>query len=645
MANKLYNEASVQSIANSLRLKRDGNSETYTIGEMSDSLLSLPFGNIPSYHITEARRVIQKIAELKKEYPRHIVFGTISDNHVDKTNADSMRSARHAVYALETVGVLACDFIANLGDNISAGSGYDSDTTLADAMYMEESSRYALTNAQKSFNLIGNHDKSNSTEKLFGIIGKYNEFDVSAPTQIRGFGYKDFEDKYVRVITLNTCDYWNSIGGNGMSYEQKVFLMEALDLSDKTNYANWTIIVLSHIPLDFLGGDYNKGADLKAILKAYNDGTTVSISVNSNYASKQNESNKYSGTLSYNYAGKNSPKIINIHGHIHTNKYGKLKFIDDNTELNMTRISTSNSSFTGNASTDRYTEYGDYSITKEEANKIAKVAGTKADTSATFYFFDLDNQIIHCIGYGADIDRTVIYKDAVLYAVTYDLDSGVTINDTSDLVVEGASLSRTLTLRDQYYAYQSVKVTMGGVDITSSAYSNGKITISKVTGNVSITVSTVDNYVPVWDIGNRTAVTTLYKVASNTAELSRHNYYWGAASTGAILNNRVASCRTSGNDVTFTMTEKSIGIGIPYHLEPNASYIFSATSSVKGRIRYCVLNADGSSADVSEYGGSGTTHSLTFTAPADKTKWVMLILDAYTANEEVTYTNISLTNK
>lgn len=648
MANVLYEETSVQSIADAIRLKRDGSSDTYTIGQMDDGVLNLPMGNIPSYHREEAGRVVKKILELKSLYPNNIVFGTISDNHVDKTNASAMTSARHAVYALEAVGGMACDFVANLGDNV-VGTNIDNDTDYANAVYMENASRYAMSNLT-AYNLVGNHCKSNNTQKIYDLIGKYNSFDAYGTTQIRGFGYKDYPTKKVRVICLNTCDYWNGQGGNGMSYEQKDFFMKALDLSTKSEYEKWTIIVLSHIPLDFLGGDYNKGADLKSILKAYNDGSSVSIAVNSSYASAQNESSKYSGTLTYNYSGKNVPKVINVHGHIHTNAYGKLTFIDDNTELNIHRIATPNSSFSGNASTDRYTAYGNYSITASEANKIKKVANSKSDTSATFYFFDLDGQIVYAIGYGADIDRTVPYDDRQTYTVTLNL-TNVTASNTSTFVFVDEVYNNTLTA-DAGYTLGTVTVTMGGVDITSSVCDGGVIKISEmdadrntITGDIIITATAIEEaYIPSWDIANRTAVTDMYKGASATKALDRHHYYWGAYDTGAIFNVNIASCSVSGNDVTFTPTgDKTAGIGVPFHLEAGASYTFSATASVKARLRWSVLNADGTTTNSSAYSSSGTDLSVTFTAPADETMWVMLILGGYTADQEVTFTNITLT--
>ena len=491
MANKLYNESSVRAIANALRLKNDASSDVYKIAEMENGVLSLPFSNIPSYHYAEAGRVIKRILELKSTYPNHICFGTISDNHVDIANANSLTSVRHASFALEAVGAMSgCDFVANLGDNIHGNAGVDDDESYSEALYMENSSRYALT-SQVGFSLVGNHDKSSSTQRLYDLMGKLNDFDNYGTTKIRGYGYKDFTEKKVRVICLNTTDYWNVIGGNGMSYEQKDFFMKALDLSTKTDYADWTIVVLSHIPLDFLGGDYNKGSDLKAILKAYNDGTTATITVNSTYAGYQNESNVYSGTLTYNYSGKNAPRVINVHGHIHTNKYGKLKFIDDNTELDMVRIATPNSSFSGNAGTDRYTSYGDYSITTTEAAKIAKAANSKRDTSATFYFIDLDKQVIHSIGYGADIDREVVYSTAQTYTVTLNL-TNVTASNTANRVFASDIYSNILTA-DEDCTLDTVVVTMGGVDITSSVYGgNGVIKIAQVVDGVNNIIITGD---------------------------------------------------------------------------------------------------------------------------------------------------------
>lgn len=603
MANKMYEEDSVKAIADVLRLKKDGSSETFTIGAMDDGVLSLPLGGVPNYHREEARRVVEQLIDLKTKHPNNIIFGTISDNHVDKTTASTMTSARHAVYALEAVGSMVCDFIANLGDNV-VGKDIDNDTDYANAVYMENVSRYAMSNLT-AYNLVGNHCKSNSTQKLYDLIGKYNVFDVYATTKIRGFGYKDYTDKKVRVIVLNTCDYWNGQGGNGMSYEQKDFLMKALDLSAKNNYSEWTIIILSHIPLDYLGGDYNKGADLKAILKAYNNGTTASITVNSSYAKAQGEASKYSGTLTYNYSGKNAPRVINIHGHVHTNCYGKLTFIDDNTELNMVRMATPNSSFNGNCGgTSRYPTEGNYSTDKDE---VKKSANSKADTSATFYLIDLDEQKIYAVGYGADIDRTVIYRAVNTYKITLNL-TNVTASNMATSIAEDDIYNNTLTA-DSGYTLDSVKVTMGGVDITSDVYSKGIIKISApdrfgniITGDITVTA-----------IASMPLVTETI-----TPHIAPRSTWYNGLNSGTLTlnssNMEAALGTATANSYSFTDRNSKVFYLMPIDSKYcRATLNYSATDGLAVRYYLQVIKDNGGTFSSVATVGKGTNNVITWT--------------------------------
>ncbi|MBQ3178191.1 MAG: CotH kinase family protein [Clostridia bacterium] len=81
------------------------------------------------------------------------------------------------------------------------------------------------------------------------------------------------------------------------------------------------------------------------------------------------------------------------------------------------------------------------------------------------------------------------------YSVTNNL-FGVTNSNTSASVTEGASYEATLTAKDGYTLEgATVTITMGGVDITSTVYSDGVITITNVTGNIVIAVAAVDTSV------------------------------------------------------------------------------------------------------------------------------------------------------
>lgn len=692
MVKKLYKVEEVRAIADALRLKKDGSVKTYTTRQMGDGVLLTPFCNIPNYHYAEAGRVVRKILDLKEKYPKHIVFGTISDNHINTAKASTMESVRHAVFALENVGAMAqCDFIANLGDNIEGNTGIDGTdhpVGFNNMVYMERISKYALT-SRKAYNLVGNHDKSNNTEKLFEFIGAYNNFQNHGNTQMRGYGYDDYKDQKVRVICLNTCDYYNAQGGNGMSYEQKEWFMKALDVSEKEESEKWLIVVLSHIPLDFFappdsdgnyrGGDYNKGTDLKAILSAYNNGGTVNIACNYAYAKAQHELGSeadawgaYEGkTITYDYDGRNSAKVVNIHGHIHNNKYGQLKFIDnpDNpVELNMIRIATANSA--GEPDEAKYTAYGEYDITREDASKIEKVANSKKDTSATFYFIDLQNQVIYSIGYGADIDRTIpIDTTKPTYTITYNLEN-CTSSETTTTVVEGSEYTTIIKANEGCILTDDVSIIMNGVDITNNGnsdetpvydYDNGVINIESVSGNLVITIKAVDNYVPAWDISKRDSYTNeKSRQDFSTENMSRHYYYLGTASDKEGMKYFKPEFLTQhdidDNDIHFTSTEQNVGIGLPF-LNMQGSYQFSGNVKVNdysggssrrlGIIYVDYFDSEGNRIEYEELKTEYTTETSSsfefdITVP-ENTTWTIITPCAQKADDNVSYTNLTLT--
>lgn len=73
------------------------------------------------------------------------------------------------------------------------------------------------------------------------------------------------------------------------------------------------------------------------------------------------------------------------------------------------------------------------------------------------------------------------------YTIVWNL-SKVTSTSSRSRIPEGQSLTATLSA-ETGYSMTSVVVLMGGVDITSTAYSNGQISIASVTGNVIISAS------------------------------------------------------------------------------------------------------------------------------------------------------------
>ena len=75
------------------------------------------------------------------------------------------------------------------------------------------------------------------------------------------------------------------------------------------------------------------------------------------------------------------------------------------------------------------------------------------------------------------------------YTVTYTLKSGITSTNKRTAIVEG--MSYKTTLKGETLATDTVTITMGGTNITATAYTaeTGVVKIDKVTGNIVITVS------------------------------------------------------------------------------------------------------------------------------------------------------------
>ena len=78
---------------------------------------------------------------------------------------------------------------------------------------------------------------------------------------------------------------------------------------------------------------------------------------------------------------------------------------------------------------------------------------------------------------------------------TYTIENNLTYcsNDNSVTTIDKGNSYTCRIIAQSGYVISTVSVTMGGTDITSSAYSNGIITINSVTGNIVITaVCTID---------------------------------------------------------------------------------------------------------------------------------------------------------
>lgn len=481
MSKKLYEESSIRDIANAIR-EKNGTTTKYKVAEMGAAVTALPnedtitHADIPSYVKAEALAVAEKVKAVMEA--DSIVFLAISDLHHTGPQVDNWQTNINAgnLHACQALKVLSyslpqIDFACMLGD-VTFGNAKTT-TQLMQQQFNQINGW--LGEAWKNIpqlRTVGNHDTGEystlvGAQFLKANIWKYNEGAVYGSEEY-GYCYRDFAEKKLRVICLNTCE-GETVSGESAAYccspEQLLWFAQTLyAVGSKADAAQWGIIVLGHYPLD-LGGAYPTGN----IVKAYVAG----------------ESTVQNG-VTVNFSGHNAAKfIMNVHGYNHCFQFGKLHSVANGqgTEFDAWRMCTPNACFYRNNSgvvTMNGISFGDPA-------PHDKTAGTGKDTAFNVNVINPSEQVLYSFCYGAGIDRTIGYAATVYHSITNTLTNVTTSNDAV-AAEDGTAYSATITAADGY-TMSSVTVKMGGTDITSTAYNSdtGVVSIAAVTGDVVIT--------------------------------------------------------------------------------------------------------------------------------------------------------------
>lgn len=481
MSKKLYEESSIRDIANAIR-EKNGTTTKYKVAEMGAAVTALPnedtitHADIPNYVKAEALAVAEKVKAVMKA--DSIVFLSVSDFHHTGAQVDNWQTNINAgnLHACQALKVLSyslpqIDFACMLGD-VTFGNAKTT-TQLMQQQFNQINGW--LGEAWKNIpqlRTVGNHDTGEystlvGAQFLKNNIWKYNESAVYGSEEY-GYCYRDFAEKKLRVICLNTCE-GETVSGESAAYccspAQLLWFAQTLyAVGSKADATQWGIIVLGHYPLD-LGGAYPTGN----IVKAYVAG----------------ESTVQNG-VTVNFNGHNSAKFIaNVHGHNHCFQFGKLHSVANGqgTEFDAWRMCTPNACFYRNNSgvvTMNGISFGDPA-------PHDKTAGTGKDTAFNVNVINPSEQALYSFCYGAGIDRTIGYAATVYHSITNTLTNVTTSNDAV-AAEDGTAYSATITAADGY-TMSSVTVAMGGTDITSTAYNSdtGVVSIAAVTGDVVIT--------------------------------------------------------------------------------------------------------------------------------------------------------------
>lgn len=607
MAQKLYEETSVQNIANAIRLK-NGKSSTMKIADFATQIYGIPqrpTESIPSYVREEAKRLALVVKSHQSN--NSVSFICVSDTHdAQQTIGENVAIRDCALGAYLVKQLVPIDFGIMLGDYIMAHVNVDNGSAVKaqfiNAMRYVSYFADAMTQGNHDNGMAGlTDDFIFTTDALYARIGS-NAINVTRPTMEvdRGYYYFDVPDKNFRVIVLNTNDFkgiafkphttsgtYND--GHRVSVPQLQWFSEIL----ASIPSGYRFIVCSHEPIHWFDYKYtdanntiwDMAQNWRTILDAYCSGTSYSFTqdgqtVSGNFASSHN------GICCGTY-----------HGHTHNfidGRYGDSQIV---------RCSTPNAC---NGRTNEYgsaSSYGQsfaekYGELDESGNRVTayfKTAeGTTKDTAFVVNTIDFDDMILYSDYYGAGRNRVISLGEVVKYSVTSTIGEHITTTTIPTLVDNGSSLSINLTLDEGYSA--NVLVTMGGVDVTSTVYSNNVINIASVTGDVVITATALfsGNYVPVvgftddarWSAGDGSIRTNV---------------------SGHVAVNEINFNRATGSTVKFKLS------GIEWDKDSNCVFVATKDGTFKGAF---YLN---SSNGVSAYGVTVTHNDdnlvVTFSDP------------------------------
>lgn len=563
MAKYLIQDTTLTNIANAIR-EKSGTTASIFPDNMPAQIRSIQTTSsdttgIPDDIVAEANRVANGM--ISKMGANSLTFIAMSDTHEkspsDDTNASNLekisRGNRNAGQAAKLISdKIPLDFFAHLGDFSWGGPA----TTVEDGVNSICKVREYISdvaNDNETFFTPGNHDNLRAS---YSVNNEYVPHNVLSGL-IGDYCYKDFDNKKVRVICLNTADNSYDISyGERVSGEQLQWFCQALDLSAKSNAADWGIVILSHHPLDWC---YIKPA--ANILAAYLAGANYSAT--------------HDGVVvSYNFSGKNAAKIIaQFHGHVHGFKVDYINDFRSGTAV----PTTVNRLGIPNACYERTNEYGENGKTEWDGIEFGQPEisyektddGTGKNTAFCLVSIDLDNEIIYADCFGAGYDRVISYAVEIpeTYSITNNLTNATTSNSISS-IIEGSNYTATITASSGYLV-NTIKVTMGGTDVTSTAVSGNNISIENVTGDIVITVTTKvdDSDISITNnltnISNNNSSASIKKGESYMATLTANSGYGissvvvtmgGTDITSAVYSDGVINIPSVTGNVVITAT-------------------------------------------------------------------------------------------
>lgn len=480
-------------IADAIR-KGTGQNGTIADTEMPFSISEIDttgYGKLPSYWKNAVNTAISTIRGLQADSNNIPLFAYFSDCHI-RPNATTPNPCNTGILSAMVMNACQIPFAMCCGDSArSDGNGLTEESQMVDC-FDAANRNFAPVGWHRLLQTQGNHDGSWGTAngkayayqmdsaQLYDYIYRKQE---ATSNHVFGGGdksyfYVDDTEHKIRIIMLNSlwCEMPYNADGTAAFDRQHYFGYGQAQLTWLATTAlnvesDWVIFIGTHVPpLDMYRGEsyqeyrtkWTRDIELlRGILSAYENKTTYSGSYTKNTSRGEGDWANVSVSVNFSGALGRIAGFFCGHCHVDTINTGDLPF----------PVIT-------------ITSDGDISYDGTEENRVL---GTDNEHAIDFVTINKVTQSVTLTRLGVGASRAYSYKGIVLYAVSNNLTNVTTSNSVAS--VEGdTAYTATLTVKDGYEKL-TVSVKMGGVDITSTAYSNGVVNITKVTGDIVITAS------------------------------------------------------------------------------------------------------------------------------------------------------------
>lgn len=520
MAHVIITEQYLTDIADAIRAKL-GVSDTYLPSEMSDAIESISGGSAselvdnPEYFYSECVDTARKIDALRNNHTFVMYF--ITDSHVYTSN-NNLQYLDVQLASMNAVAKMIKPDLVVHGGDMTNGSETKA-TTIAFTDHIVKCLREIGGN--NAHILIGNHDgntvqptgRDNETERIteaemLTMYRSWNDGFIYAGNNYQGgnfYGYKDYADIGLRVIRLHSYieDIGNPSATGGMGGNWGYYADELTWFTNVALNTDNAILIICHQTLSPVLQGYPESQDIPHRGTSFQQAIDSWLNANSNHRC-----------------------VGVVHGHIHWDYAAKGKrtfsVIDHSTKNVVSRTGSYGDFYEyaqcfcnympsfGTADSTPTSSYRDVPV---DAIFRGRTAHTASQGLWTAVIVDTQAETINFIRFGAGDDRAFGYGAMVYHSINANL-TGVTLSNAQTSIEDGESYTATVT-PNSGYTIDSVTVTMGGTDITSTAYSNGVITIASVTGNVSITATASKPRVNVLPTALDTDGTSVYPTVSH----------------------------------------------------------------------------------------------------------------------------------